>query len=211
MARQLPFDEVKGSGYDGARAVLKSQAAAKPRINVIASLRDLLHDVRLVRNALEAQVDRLDRLEYEIKALPSLSSAGAQPYREWGSTPVARNLMTEPQPDGSVRFAIDGGKSFLLPPRLAEVFQFLASGEKDRPDKDPLVGWRSRRDISAAQERLHGRAITRNYVNGMIYLLRKTLRAAGYNPNLIQTHRQKGVRLAYKRCEPVIPLQRLDA
>ena len=189
----------------------KGEGETKPRFNVIESLRDLLHDLRLVRNALEAQIERIDRLEYEIKALVRGSGAGAGPFGGWGSTPVAHNLMIDSQPDGSVRFAIDGGKSFTLPPRLAEVFLFLASGEKGASDDDALVGWRSRTEISAFQGGRRGRAITRNYVNGMVYLLRKALRTALYNPKLIQTHRQKGVRLAYKRGEPVFPLARMDA
>jgi len=172
--------------------VAKGEGETKPRFNVIESLRDLLHDLRLVRNALEAQIERIDRLEYEIKALVRGSGAGAGPFG--GSTPVAHNLMIDSQPDGSVRFAIDGGKSFTLPPRLAEVFLFLASGEKGASDDDALVGWRSRTEISAFQG---GR--------------RKALRTALYNPKLIQTHRQKGVRLAYKRGEPVFPLARMDA
>ena len=169
-----------------------------PKINFIVSARDWLHDLRLVRSALEAQIERLDRLEFEMDNLMSFDGRDAGTPGPPGTQPVALTLEIQPQPDGSARIVIDGGSSLLLSPRLADVFQFLASSEKDRTAKDGLVGWRSRMEIVLFLEKHAGKAFTTRYLNGMVYLLKKALREAGYDARLIQTHRQKGVRLAYQ-------------
>jgi len=176
-----------------------SMLGPRAKINISGSVRDWLHDLRLLRNCLEAQIERLDRMELEMDALMSLHGAGSSASTVApGAQPVALNLHIQPQPDGSARFVIDGGTSFSLAPRLAEVFQFLASGDKDRSAEDGLVGWRSRREIVLFLEKSTGKAFTTRYLNGMVYLLKKALREAGYDGRLIQTHRQKGIRLAYK-------------
>ena len=174
-----------------------SMLGARPRFNFAVSVRDWLHDLRLVRNCLEAQIERLDRMEVEMDALLRRCGVGASTLAP-GAQPVALNLDIQPQPDGSARFVIDGGASFSLAPRLSEVFLFLASGDKDRSAKDGLVGWRSRREIILLLEKNTGKAFTTRYLNGIVYLLKKALREAGYDARLIQTHRQKGIRFAYK-------------
>src|SRR5208283_4418520 len=103
-----------------------------PRFNVAASLRDALHEVRLVRNCLDGQIDRLDQLERELVALSRSCSGetGCEPTNGLGQ--VAYNLEIQSRPDGSVVVSIDGGRKFVLAQQLAEVFRFIASGEKDR-------------------------------------------------------------------------------
>lgn len=189
----------------------KEMFGAKPRINLVTSVRDLLHDVRLIRNSLEAQIERLERVELELSVLVSSSGADPSNAGPLGGGPMAHNLEINPLPDGSVEFAIDGGDTFSLGPRLAEVFQYLASGDKDRSGQDALVGWRSRMEIIAFLEKHARRAFRTNNVNGMVYLLKKALQKAGYDPKLIQTHRQKGVRLAYKHSAQGPPQARPDA
>lgn len=171
---------------------------AIPRFNIGASVQDLLQEVRLIRKCLEAQIERLDRAEYELSVLVKTLGADARNPVAFDKGPVAHNLDVQQHPDGSIEFAIDGGDRFSLGPRLAEVFQFLASGDRDRSGKDALVGWRSRTEIIEFLEASTGKRFTRNYVNSMVYLLKKALRDAGYDHKLIQTHRQKGIRLAYK-------------
>lgn len=143
---------------------------AIPRINFGGSIRDLLHDVRLVRISLEAQIERLDRIERELKDLLDIQDQSAPNLVSFGTVPVAYNLVIHHHSDGSVEFAIDGGSKFSLGPRLAEVFQFLASGDKDRSGKDALVGWRSRDEILEFLEKSTGKRFRRNYVNNMVYL-----------------------------------------
>jgi transposase len=94
--------------------------------------------------------------------------------------------------------SIDGGRKFVLAPQLAEVFRFIATGDKERSEKDPLVSWRSREAVLELLDS-DGRSYSRRYVNNLVHRLRQTLRKAGYDWNLIQTHRQKGVRFAFKR------------
>jgi hypothetical protein len=172
---------------------------AIPGINAGALRRDLLHEVRLVRTSLEAQIERLDRIEYKLSVLPEIQDQRARNLVSYYTGPVAYDLDIHHHSNGSVEFAIDGGKSFSLGPQLAEVFKFLASGERDRSGKDALVGWRSRTEILRSLEEATGRKFRRPYVNNIVYLLKKALTKAGYDRGLIQTHRQKGIRLAYKR------------
>jgi hypothetical protein len=169
-----------------------------PRINLGSSMRDLLHEVRLIQSSLDAQLSRLERVERDLVVLSGVRSAGSAGLMVSGTEPVALNLHSRICSDGSVDFSIDGGAKFSLGPRLAEVFQFLASGDKDRSGQDVLVGWRSRREIISVLENSTGKKISGNYVNSIVYLIRRALLGAGYDRNLIQTHRQKGVRLAYK-------------
>jgi hypothetical protein len=95
--------------------------------------------------------------------------------------------------------AIRGGRKFSLGPKLAEVFKFIATGEKDGAGEDPLVGWRSRTEILKFLKDSTGEEFRKQYVNNMVHLLKKALRKAGYDHSLIQTHRQKGIRFALKR------------
>jgi hypothetical protein len=170
---------------------------AEPRINYRASIRDLLHELSLVRSSLDAQADRVDLVRRDLVFLAGLPSAGVPPAS--GAGPVAYNLRAVDRADGSVEFTIDGGNKFSLGPRLAEVLRFLASAEPDHGAKDTLVGWRSRADVLRFLEQRAGRSFPPSYVNNIVNLLRGAIRAAKYDRGLIQTHRQKGIRLAYKR------------
>jgi hypothetical protein len=171
---------------------------AKPRINYEASIRMLVHDVRVTRANLAAQMARLDRIDFDLvsllQACAPCETKGCGP----GPSRIAHNLVVWRRGDGFVEVSIDGGAKFSLGPRLAEVFLFLASGGKDASGKDPLVAWRSRAEIVRYLQEGAGKPFRRNYVNNMVHLLKEALRKAGYDRSLIQTHRQKGIRLAYK-------------
>lgn len=177
----------------------RESRVAEPRINQRASLRDLLHELRLVRTCLDAQADRVDLVYRDLVFLAGLqpASGGVPPVA--CPEPVVYNLRAQGRADGTVEFAIDGGTKFALGPRLAEVFLFLASGEKDSGGEDSLVGWRSRIEVLRFLEQSAGRSFSPSYVNNIVNLLRDALRDAKYDRGLIQTHRQKGIRLAYKR------------
>lgn len=172
---------------------------AAPRINIEASIRDLLHEVRLVQACLDAQIDRLEQIERALKTLLGARTAHGGGIVDSGAAQVAYNLQIVPHADESVEVTIDGGRKFSLGPRLAKVFLFLATGEKDRGGADPLVGWRSRTEIIKFLKDSTGKDFRRTYLNNMVHLLKQALRKAGYDCSLIQTHRQKGARLAFKR------------
>lgn len=171
------------------------------KINLEASLRILLHDVRLLQSALEAQIPRLERIELDLVTLQRMlpSHAGHKPVAPQPCRDVVYNLHVDPHSNGTVVFSIDGGAEFSLAPRLAEVFQFIASGAKEGRGDDPLVGWRRRADIKAFLEQHAGKSVSAGYVNSMVNLLRDSLDKAGYDRGLIQTHARLGVRLALKR------------
>ncbi len=176
-----------------------------PRFNVAASIRDALHELRLVRSCLEGQIDRLDRLERELVALLGGCADVPGVRLTPGAGQVAHNLEILPRADGSAVVAIDGGRKFVLARQLAEVFQFIATGDKDRSGIDPLVGWRSRSEILDFLAVSAGRSFHPRYVNNLVHRLKQALRKAGYDCNLIQTHRQKGVRFAFKRGARTLP------
>lgn len=176
-----------------------------PRFNVDATVRDALHELRLVRNCLEAQIERLDRLERELAALLCSRRDGAQSDLIFGPGQVAHNLEIEQRADGSAVVAIDGGRKFILARQLAEFFQFIASGGKDPSGKDPLVGWRTRTEILDFLAEAYDKGFQPRYINNLVHRLKCALRKAGYDFNLIQCHRQKGVRFAFKRGARALP------
>jgi len=175
--------------------------AAAPRINVEASIRDLRHELRLMLGSLDTLTARLERMDRELEILEGARSvrackpSGPERFR------VAYNLEILPCADGSgsIQVAIDGGRRFYLGPRLAEVFQFIASGEKDPAGADPLVGWRSKEEIIRFLQGPTDKQFRADYVIGMVFLLRQALCKAGYDRRLIQSNKLKGYRFAFKR------------
>jgi hypothetical protein len=173
--------------------------AAGPRLRLDESIRDMLHEVRLVRACLGSQIDRLDRMELYLTTMQGgrIATGSGQPAP--APERVAHNLEIGFRHDGFGVVSIDGGRKFVLAPQLAEVFRFIATGDRGRSEKDPLVGWRSRDEIREFLADSEGRSYTQRYVNNLVHRLRQALRQAGYDLNLIQSHRQKGVRFAFKR------------
>jgi len=171
--------------------------ATGPRINVPQSARDMLHEVRLTRSNLEAQVERLEQIDAWLVILAKLAGLNLPAPRVLGTAPLAYSLFVKPRPDGSAEFSIDGGSGFVLGPRLAGFFKFMASGSS-APGDDGHGNWRSRAETVQFLRESAAREVPARYVNNLVHLLRKALRKAGYDRNLIQTHRQKGVRLALK-------------
>ncbi len=171
-----------------------------PRFNAEATMRNWRREIRLIAGALEAQIERLERLELEM-----VTYCAAQTKFVGGTCtissaePVARNMLVEMHPDGHATIALDGGNSFTLAPQLAEVFLFLASGDQEPGSKDPLVGWRSREQILEFLARSADHSLRPRYINNLVHRLKEELQRAGYRGKLIQTHRRKGVRLSYKR------------
>jgi hypothetical protein len=179
-------------------------AVVTPRINFPLSIRDLLHEVRIVRSGLEAQIERLDRMERDLAVLAGTHPDQIGTHIVHVPGQVAYNMDTRQNADGSVVVAIDGGTPFSLGPRLAEVFQFIATAEKDRDGQDALVGWRTRAEILKLLGGPQGRPFHPRYVNNIVHLLKEALRKAGYDRNLIQTNRLRGIRLALKRGQRVL-------
>ena len=111
--------------------------------------------------------------------------------------PVAQSLVVKARPDDSADFQIDGGHTFRLSPRPAELLAYLASSEGST--EDALMPWRSRESIVKWLEKRTGKPMRRQYVNNLVCLLRTAFRKAGLDPDLLQTHKRKGIRLALKR------------
>ena len=159
-------------------------------------------EIRLILGEMEKLITRLEYLEVTIKnaAVQVLPERVDEKERGiCGSDPVVYNVFYQTRPDGHATFTLDRGKPFTLAPQLAEVFQFLATGKQDPGCNDPLVGWRSRKEILEFLVGLGHRDYRKHFVNNLVHRLKKALQDADLNPALIQTHRRKGVRLSYKR------------
>lgn len=171
--------------------------APAPRHITQATLRNWRREIRLCLGALDGLIDRLERLEREID-----SRSGAclgENSGESETDPIVYNIHFQKRADGTAAIALDGGKQFTLAPQLAEFFQFLSTAERDANSKDPLVGWRTRKQILDLLAGMAARVYPERYVNNLVHRLKEALKKAGYSRALIQTHRRKGVRLAYKR------------
>ena len=170
---------------------------ATPRFNVGATARDWLHELRLMRSCLDAQMGRICRLERELVILIRASDTSENRVIA-GEDPIACNLAIHWRSDGYAAISIDGGAKFLLPPQLAVVFALISADKTASRGRDPLVSWHSREEIAGHLSRHLHRPVAVSYVNNLVHRLRKALRQAGYDTKLIQTHRLKGVRFAYK-------------
>ena len=185
-------------------------SATAPRVNLAASLQDLLRDVRLIRGNLTAQIDRLDRLESELVLLAACR--GKEPLHiDWVTNnpgPVIHHLTIKRHRDDSIDVEIDANSSasFHLGPRLAGVFLFLAQGDKAKSSDDALVPWRSRNEVIKFLEDRMQRVVRPRYVSTLLHSLRQALKKAGYAPELIQSDGEKGLRLALKR-QPALAKQ----
>jgi hypothetical protein len=178
-----------------------SGVTVTPRVNIAATCDYWRRELRQLTGALERAVERIQQLEREISSFQSAC----------GSRTLDGNCgisLTEPTvhamdvrrlSNGSIEIALDGGRKFKLPPQLAEVFLYIASGEKNPGPDDPLVGWRTRTQILECLARSFGRTYQLRFVNNLIHRLKDILSKAGYSRGLIQTHRRKGVRLACRR------------
>ena len=204
-----------------------------PNEYLAPALRYVMHNLVLLRNSLDAQSDRVESLRKTLdtqtaqldaveRELKKILKAGQKPVpgspvpRDHGAPVlapglVADTLMTQPGHGNSLQVAINGGKTFTLPARLAQVFSLIASGEKGRNAQDELIGWRSRTEIIEWLAEHKVKRISRKYLAQIVYLLKQALMAAGYDPRLIQSDRRKGIRLAYKHSPQDPPHPRPDA
>jgi hypothetical protein len=174
-----------------------------PMINIGASIRELRRKLRLVLGILDALTDKVAEIERELAVLEGARNVGSGGLPPSSDDQIAYNLDIRTRANGSIEVVIDGGVKFSLGPRLAEVFRFLASADKERGGNDELVGWRSRAEINKFLNNTTGKQLRACYVNNLVHLLRKALSKAHYDSNLIQSHRQKGYRLALKHSSSV--------
>jgi len=173
---------------------------ALSNVNLATSLRSLLRGARLIRSNLSAQIDRLDRLEMELTVLISRAD-GDSAARAWiadrpGST--IHHLAIQKNPNESIEMEINSGPAFHLSPRLAGLFMFLAGPAEANQGGQASAPWRSRGEVIRFLEGRMRRKIRPQYVNNLIHSLRKALVVSGHDPGLIQSHQEKGVRLAFR-------------
>jgi hypothetical protein len=161
-----------------------------------ALIRDLRSGLRQVLSALEKVVEKIEEIEKRLKDLENGGVRGPLPP---GAPRFVYNIDILPSANGSRSFevSVDGKEGFFLGPRLAGLLEFIASGERDRNAVDPLVGWRSWEELTSLKDSA-GKGFRRAYVNTMVNLLRDTLLHEGFSRDLIQTNKEKGVRLRLK-------------
>ena len=177
----------------------KDTPMTPPQSDTEETIRALLHEAHIALGALDTLVGRVEHIQLKLKDLLRTGRFKPDGPPPWREDPIAYNVEFERRPDGHAVISIDGGKEVTLAPQLAEVFAFIASGSKEGDRRDSLVGWRSRTEILGLVTHLAGRSFKSCYANHLVHRLKTVLASAGYNRKLIQTHRHKGVRLAYKR------------
>jgi len=67
---------------------------------------------------------------------------------------------------------------------------------------DALVSWKPRDHVRKALLRQAGAAVSAGNLNTLVWRLRAALADAGLPPQLVQTHRLKGLRFALRRPAP---------
>lgn len=171
-----------------------------PKASLATSLQILLRNARLIRSNLSAQIDRLDRVEMELAVLSSWAAGGGHQGAWIAEEPgsMIHHLAIQNNPNDSIDVEINSSPAFHLGPRLAGLFLFLAESTKVSRGRSALPPWHSRNEVICfLEQRMQGK-IRPQYVNNLIYSLRKVLSAAGHDPGLIQSHQEKGVRLAFR-------------
>jgi hypothetical protein len=99
--------------------------------------------------------------------------------------------------DGTGEVSVSGRRSFSLPPKLATVLELLLA-PGDTAD-DGLLGWRTPVELAAALGKRAPGSVGARAVSRLVYKLRRCFRDAGENSRLIQTNRERGVRVAVRR------------
>jgi hypothetical protein len=159
---------------------------------------------KIVKQKLRRIIARLEEIstevmQLELTMLKLFGYLGITPT--WSST-VAYELSLDTLKRGRVEVTIDGGQPFTLGPQEAKVFLFLATGKQDPTGAEALVGYRSRRSVlehlEGSNKRRNNKPYPPDFPNKLVCKLRTKLKKAGYDPGLIQTHDELGIRLAYK-------------
>ncbi|HUQ30902.1 MAG TPA: hypothetical protein VM095_02235 [Pyrinomonadaceae bacterium] len=110
----------------------------------------------------------------------------------------ATMLEIKPRSDGFSDVRIDAGKSFALPPMLADLLAVLSL--TGAASDDGLVGWKTIDEVAILLGKRSSRRFSRHAVTQSVYRLRKELfNRGGANPYLIQTNRRRGVRFALRQ------------
>ena len=106
------------------------------------------------------------------------------------------SLAITRQPDGAGAVSVNGRLPFRLQPKLAAFLAVLAvpAGRAE----DGLVEWHSKAELAAALNKNTGGTTAPHGVAKLVYGLREAFRDAGENWLLIQTNRERGVRVALR-------------
>src|SRR5580692_12662788 len=90
-------------------------AQGVPKLNLLATAVGLRSELRAIRAALERQVDRLDRIDRDLSVVISVARAAGQhvDISSPGHLPVVHSLICRRNPDDSVEFQVDGGRSMI--------------------------------------------------------------------------------------------------
>jgi hypothetical protein len=163
-----------------------------------ALIQGLRSELRQVLGVLENVIGKIEQIEKRLEDLEGAGADGPHVPAPPGAPAIAYNLQILPCASGSgFRVSVDGKEDFALGPRLAGLLGFIATGEKNRGAADPLVGWRSWEELTSLTDS-HDKNFRKAYVNSMVNLLRDKLEDQGYSRDVIQTNKEKGVRLALK-------------
>jgi hypothetical protein len=193
------------------------------RQDLLAVLRLTAHRLTALQRRLSAAEECADRIAHDILLLLEetggipldMPADGAapqtrprklrpRPAAHAAPQPVAVNLDIKQRADGSAAVSVNFGETFVVPPVLADLLDILA--RDTHRGADDLVGWKSLDEVAILLAKRSDRRFTRHAVTQQVYRLRKVMiERGGLDPELIQTNRRHGVRIALKRrAGPVI-------
>lgn len=159
-------------------------ALEEARDNALARLHDLREVTRSMRKVLRRE-------------LGSRSPRDRPRIRGHRSEVRVTSLRFEWHHDGSAAVELDHLVSFRLSAKLARLFYLLASGKP--PPGDDLVPWKSRSELARQLQEWSGEQgpvrIGTFHMN--VHRLRKAIREAGGDVDIVETHRKHGARIAY--------------
>jgi hypothetical protein len=196
-------DEPPSRGPDAARAIDVSVVARafrrlQARLERLARhLSDVCDEVDAAAKALEDLVGRLAGVSSVTPRKGARRSPEDDRMMRAEAEAGAPSLDVRRLADGSGEVSVSGRRSFSLPPKLATVLELLLA-PGDTAD-DGLLGWRTPVELAAALGKRVPGSVGARAVSRLVYKLRRCFRDAGENWRLIQTNRERGVRVAVRR------------
>jgi hypothetical protein len=180
-----------------------------PRVNPLLGITQSLGRlIRTILGTFEKWEVKLDRLLLDLDNLATVQRRGAasvpmhrpgrrsaEILRAQAAAGVSR-LQIRPRADGRFDVGIGDGKPMTVNRALADLLTVISA---EAESTDHLVGWKTYDHVTAALGKPTGNRLTKGALNERIRKLRETFAAAGINPFLVITHREKGVRFALQR------------
>ena len=193
--RPVRPDEIAGIDVVVLATSLRRVQASLQRL--ARELSDWMDKVDADAQKLERLVDRLSAVSGVTARRGTIRSPEDDRLMRAEAEAGATSLYVRCRPDGTGEVSVSGRKVFALSPKLTVLVGILlAPGDGA---EDGLLGWYTTSEVATALNKRTGGSLAARRVPRLVYKLRRAFRDAGENWRLIQTSRERGVRLAVRR------------